>query len=185
MPITIKRKDTGQIQLVDMDTFRTQYNASLYDIIKRESIVEMYYFNSNWGKWVSPTLTERSNAEKWVNEQPNSYKFEPVPDFDNNITQSESVLERRKYEQTASDMILESIREAAYVRLAEKRPINPPIIEAPTHPIKTSHSEIGSLKKWFKNISLKNIIEMIIAALIAGVILALVIYWYHLNAVRS
>jgi hypothetical protein len=185
MPITIKRKDTGKTQVIDIDTFRTQYNVSLYDIVKRENIVEMSYFNSNWGTWVSPTLTERGNAEKWINEQPNNYKFEPVPDFDNNPNQAENILEHQlkkpKYEQTASDILLNNIRDKHYRDLEERLTKSPSKIDASKQPIKTNHSSIGWVKKLVMSISLKNIIEMIIA----GLIVAIGIYWYHLNALRK
>jgi len=164
--IRIKHKQTKQVKTIPVYEWdQDRYNHETWTVISESNLVQLYAWHPNEKFWIKRHRMEKKDAIKLVKENHNTLKYEALPG-------TGSIKDRiiaRNEDQSHTENLPEELRNKQ------------PIIQETTQFIKTNHSGIGSFKKWLKTISIKNIIEMIIA----GVIVGLLIYLWHLNAIRK
>jgi hypothetical protein len=109
--------------------FKKGFDINDYDILEWYDVVELFYDKPNK---MSSGKMERRDAVQIIDEHPHiGYWFEDVirPDIKKlpkpkvKPKPKENSLQRRKYEQTVSELILGNVRESHYKHLAEKQPI--------------------------------------------------------------
>lgn len=126
--VTIQNKILKHTEIVDYEVWISEYKHELWDVLEISDVVDLYNHQDSPPR-LQATM-ERTKAEEAVRKHPNIFDFK-VSNVNTNTRKGSVVerqLQRRQYEQTASEMQLENIREATYKQFAEARPINTPII---------------------------------------------------------
>lgn len=168
--IRIKHKQTKQVKTIPVYEWdQGQYNHETWTVVSENNLVQLFAWHPNQNIWLKRHRMEKKDAIKLVTENPNTHRFE---DLQASGSIKDRVIARNEYQ---------SLLELRKDELSLTQPIIRPDKKAIKQHTNETRTGTSSFKKWLSQISIKYIIETIIATLIAIAIA----YYLHLNAVRK
>ncbi|MDB5003067.1 MAG: hypothetical protein JWQ34_1292 [Mucilaginibacter sp.] len=124
MPVKIKQTQQNKSQWVDYENYFHNYiNNDLYETLQIKDVYELYNRISGQELW--QTTLEKKAAIEALNKHPDIFRIE-YSDKNTIVKPREKPKPTSQYEQTGSELILESIREAQYAKISEKSSTNIP-----------------------------------------------------------